>query len=77
MAEEHRPGYYKDHHGEWQRDRRKGGDRRLDGRSIDHERRIIGRRAADRRLREEHEDMIQEALEDFQAEHRGGAAPKD
>lgn len=77
MSEEHRPGYYKDHSGEWHRDRRKGGDRRRDGRSADHERRIVGRRAEDQLIRSEHKRMIQEALEDFEVEHKGISADDD
>lgn len=74
MSNEVRPGYYKDANGEWQVDRRKGGDRRDLGGGTpgDHERRRFFRRQADRELyQRDHKIMIEEALEDFAEEHDG------
>ena len=71
---EKRPGFYKDRHGEWQPDRRKG-DRRAPRANAgdDGERRQYYRRKADREYLEsqDHKAMIKEALEDFAEEHDG------
>ncbi|MCK5863469.1 MAG: hypothetical protein KAH38_13345 [Candidatus Hydrogenedentes bacterium] len=74
MSEEVRAGHYKDKAGVWQVDRRSGIDRR-DLRpvsQINHERRKLFRRQADRELYErDHKIMVEEALKDF-AEHHDG-----
>lgn len=75
MAEEIPEGHYKDRYGRWQRDRREGGDRRRDVKGeypVERERRKVFRRKADReRYEEDHRVMIEEALDDFAAEHDG------
>ncbi len=74
MSNEVRPGYYKDANGEWQVDRRKGGDRRdlRIASAGDHERRRFFRRQADREIyQRDHKIMIDEALEDFAEQHDG------
>jgi hypothetical protein len=74
MSEVHRTGYYKDRYGRWQKDRRAGGDRRDVGKAfpLDHERRRMYRRKADREvLEKDHREMIESALEDFAEEHEG------
>ena len=74
MSNEVRPGYYKDANGEWQVDRRKGGDRRDLGPASagNHERRRFFRRQADREIyQRDHKIMIEEALEDFAEQHDG------
>jgi hypothetical protein len=70
--EEIKPGYYKDHHGVWHRDRRNSTSRRkAGGPSQHHDRRAnYGRRKAD----EEFEDRsareeIRDALNEFEEEH--------
>ncbi|HOE65555.1 MAG TPA: hypothetical protein PLO62_03430 [Candidatus Hydrogenedentes bacterium] len=72
MQDEIRPGYYKDANGEWQKDRRKVIDRRLKTVATHehHERRVLFRRKADRELFEcDHRKMIEDALEEFAADH--------
>lgn len=74
--EECREGYYKDKYGRWQKDRRQGGDRRAneikDSYPLEHERRKVFRRKADReQLEQDHRVMIEDALDDFAAEHHG------
>ena len=71
MEEEIRPGYYKDHNGIWQKDRRRGTDRRRKELSFSHhDRRTIGRRKADQDILERETRLqIDEALEDFAAGH--------
>ncbi len=75
MGEEIRAGYYKDKYGRWQKDRRKGNDRRETGPGAmqrEHRRRRVARRQDDRhRTDEDHRHMIDEALEDFAEEHDG------
>jgi len=75
VAEEARPGYYKDKYGRWQKDRRKTTDRRLSGPgalSREHRRRRVARRQDDReRVDDDHRTMIDEALDEFAAEHDG------
>lgn len=76
MTGETRKGYYKDRHGKWQIDRRKGDrDRRAgqsDAESPEARRRRVVRRQEDReRLEADHRHMIDEALEDFAEEHDG------
>jgi hypothetical protein len=65
------PGFFEDHSGEWQQERRKGGDRRKRNIPFDHEERRRGsRRHTDEAITErEHKEMIEEALEEFAAEH--------
>jgi len=74
-GDDFREGYYKDRYGRWQRDRRGGGDRRGMGAKsfpLEHERRKMFRRKADRELLEkDHRAMIEEALDDFAEEHNG------
>jgi len=73
MSDEIREGYYKDKYGRWQPDRRAGKDRRSGKKfPLEHERRTLFRRKADRELYEkDHRSMIDEALEDFADEHHG------
>lgn len=74
MSEGHSEGLYKDKYGRWQKDRRAGDDRRkMDkGKPLDHERRRMFRRKADREMLEkDHRVMIESALEDFAQEHDG------
>tara|TARA_R110001592_G_scaffold175787_2_gene415129 strand:- start:422 stop:646 length:225 start_codon:yes stop_codon:yes gene_type:complete len=70
---EHRPGYYKDKNGDWQKDRRTTNGRRSPNAfPYDHEQRKQFRRKADRELYEmDHKQHIKEALEDFAEEHDG------
>lgn len=72
MSDEHRPGYYKDKSGKWQKDRRKAPERRQGGGSVftHHDRRTLKRRKADQEaLERETKSQIQEALEEFASEH--------
>ena len=72
VSDEHRPGYYKDREGNWQRDRRKSPERRAGGGSAftHHDRRTLKRRKADLEFLERETKMqIEDALEDFAAEH--------
>ena len=74
MSKEIREGYYKDKFGNWRKDRRTAGERRRadSGFPLDHERRKMFRRKADRELlQKDHQAMIEEALEDFAEEHDG------
>jgi len=74
MSEGRREGYYKDKYGRWQKDRRTGNDRRRleKVKPLDHERRRMYRRKADREvLEKDHQVMIESALEDFAEEHDG------
>lgn len=69
---EHRPGYYKDKHGDWQKDRRGNSRRSANAFPFDHEQRKQFRRKADRELYEtDHKKAIKEALEDFAEDHDG------
>ncbi|MBI2424876.1 MAG: hypothetical protein HYV27_18750 [Candidatus Hydrogenedentes bacterium] len=71
---EHRSGFYKDHEGNWQPDRRELVRRDVRVFSLeDGERRRHYRRKADREYleMEDHKQMIKDALEDFAAEHDG------
>ena len=75
VAEEKRPGYYKDEHGNWQKDRRKTPDRRRAPNHDfpHHDRRTHLRRKADREaLERDHKEMIEDALEDFIEQHERG-----
>ena len=71
MDEEIRPGYYKDKDGNWQRDRRKAPDRRKRRFPMpQNDRRSFYRRKTDREILErDAQDQIEEALEEFEAEH--------
>ncbi|HIJ65045.1 MAG TPA: hypothetical protein HPP77_03770 [Candidatus Hydrogenedentes bacterium] len=71
--EEIQEDHYRDKYGRWQKERRGGRDRRRDGQPPEgHERRKIFRRKVDREFYEKsHREMIEEALEDFAAEHDG------
>ena len=75
MAEDApREGYYKDKYGRWQKDRRTGPDRRTMGKAfpLEHERRGMFRRKVDREIYEkDHRAMIDDALDDFAADHDG------
>lgn len=73
MSQEIRPGYYLDHEGNWQRDRRSGHDRRTgQNDAAFRDRRLSLRRQADREfLERETKAEIQDALEDFAKEHGG------
>jgi hypothetical protein len=67
VSDEIRPGFYRDANGEWQRDRRVNPDRRKAHTPFPHhDRRLAGRRKADREFMErEHREMIEDALEEF------------
>jgi hypothetical protein len=68
VSDEHRPGYYKDRDGNWQRDRRKTTERRAGGGSAftHHDRRTLKRRKADLEFLERETKMqIEDALEEF------------
>ncbi|HNV20209.1 MAG TPA: hypothetical protein PLB67_20080 [Candidatus Hydrogenedentes bacterium] len=67
----HHPGFFKDDSGDWRKERRAGNDRRKRDIPFDHpDRRRGSRRQADLELAErEHRAMIEEALEEFAAEH--------
>lgn len=69
--EEIRPGYYKDQYGVWQKDRRKQVDRRGTAAAFKHhDRRTFYRRKTDQEILERDAKLqIEEALEDFAAEH--------
>lgn len=71
VSDEHRPGYYLDANGEWQRDRRVAPDRRKAHLAFPHhDRRLAGRRKADHEFVErDHREMIEDALADFAADH--------
>lgn len=72
MSKIEKPGHYRDHEGNWQKDRRSGTDRRatVTARQADERRRNAGRRKADLEFQErEHREMIEEALADFAEEH--------
>jgi hypothetical protein len=73
VSEEIREGYYQDKNGNWLKDRRKAVDRRTpDGPHNHHEeRRVFTRRITDGILKRDHKHMIEEALDDFAAEHDG------
>ena len=72
MSTEHRPGFYQDEDGNWQKDRRSGADRRGGKESAERELRKSFRRKAGRELYErDHKLMIKEALDDFAEEHGG------
>lgn len=64
-------GYYRDDEGFLRRERRKGGDRRKgNGNWSDSERRRGDRRKANReRMEREYEEMIDDALAEFAADH--------
>lgn len=75
LDEEVRPGYYKDKNGIWQKDRRGGGvDRRKRHIAFNHhDRRQFYRRKTDEIILErEAKQEIDDALEDFAAEHPNG-----
>ena len=72
VSDEHRPGFYKDKQGNWQKDRRKSPDRRQGGGSVftHHDRRTSRRRKTGHDILERETKMqIKEALEDLVAEH--------
>ena len=71
MADEKRPGYYQDKEGNWHKERRSGRDRRSATLEFPHrDRRTMGRRKADKEFEErDAQQQIEEALEDFAAEH--------
>ena len=72
MNQEHRPGYYRDQNGKWQKDRRKTGRRNSAQMPMDHERRKFFRRKEDQELLErDHKPMIDAALEEFAEDHDG------
>jgi hypothetical protein len=73
VTDETREGFYQDKHGNWLKDRRKAPDRRLTEGPHNHheERRQLSRRIDDVILKRDHRNMIEEALEDFAAEHDG------
>ena len=72
MSSSSRPGYYRDQHGNWQKERRQNPDRRR-GNTEDHfgyERRRVLRRKSDlEALEQEHREMVEEALKDFASHH--------
>jgi len=65
-------GYYRDDEGFLRRERRKGGDRRGTGKGwSEPERRGGDRRKANReQIEREFDDMIEDALAEFAAEHK-------
>ncbi|MFO7973762.1 MAG: hypothetical protein R6V12_03925 [Candidatus Hydrogenedentota bacterium] len=67
----HKSTFFHPDSGEWREERRKSGDRRKCNIPFDHEERRRGfRRQADLEITErEHKQMIEEALEEFAAEH--------
>jgi len=71
VEEEVRPGFYKDSEGRWRPDRRANDERRGRAGSFPHhDRRLHYRRKTDREIMEREARMqIEEALEDFAAEH--------
>jgi hypothetical protein len=71
VTEEIKPGHFKDTNGEWQEERRSGRDRRSATMEFPHrDRRTMGRRKADMEfLERDTRQQIEEALEDFAAEH--------
>lgn len=71
MSDQIKPGFYRDHAGVWQPDRRSGADRRMTaGSHTEDRRKNAGRRKADLEFQErEHKAMIAEALADFAEEH--------
>ncbi|MBI5091255.1 MAG: hypothetical protein HZB26_02295 [Candidatus Hydrogenedentes bacterium] len=74
MSDEIREGYYQDKHGNWLKDRRRDPDRRLTETPQHHhheERRLLSRRKTDVILKRDHREMIEDALQDFAAEHDG------
>jgi hypothetical protein len=73
VSEEIPEGFYRDHQGDLQRDRRKKADRRANRPSnTDEERRNKLRRHTDEVITErEHHQMIEDALEEFAADHQG------
>ena len=74
MQDEVREGHYRDKYGRWQGERRSGVDRReaRGDYAAEQERRRMFRRKADRELLEkDHQAQIDEALDDFAAEHDG------
>ena len=73
VMSEIRPGYYQDQNGVWQVDRRKTGDRRGLRKELHHrDRRQMSRRKADQEfLERDQREMIEDALNDFAAEHEG------
>ena len=73
MSDEEIPrGQYRDKYGRLQKERRAGADRRHGGEFEGNERRKMLRRKADREVLDRaHREMIEEALDDFAAEHDG------
>jgi hypothetical protein len=71
VEEELRPGFFRDKEGQWKPDRRASDDRRgRPGSFPHHDRRLHYRRKTDREIMErEARTQIEEALEDFAAEH--------
>ena len=71
VSEEIPEGYYRDHQGDLQRDRRKKVDRRANRpANMDGDRRNMLRRHTDEAIMErEHHQMIEDALEEFAADH--------
>ncbi|MBN2307671.1 MAG: hypothetical protein JXR94_01795 [Candidatus Hydrogenedentes bacterium] len=73
LEEEIRPGFYRDDQGEWKKDRRQAPDRRSRDHVYSHDdRRQLFRRKTDREIADrDAKQQIEEALEDFAAEHEG------
>jgi hypothetical protein len=73
MVVENRPGHYRDPEGNWKPDRRKQQRRRREDVPFDvaeRRKQPLGRRKNDLiDLDRDHKNMIDEALEDFEAEH--------
>jgi len=69
--EEVRPGFFRDKYGRWHKDRRQVPDRRALRKELHHrDRRQMLRRKADREfLERDHRERIDDALDDFAAEH--------
>jgi hypothetical protein len=73
-----RPGYYKDHNGVWQKDRRAQVRRRGTAAVGHHDRRTMRRRKSDLEyLERETKLQIEEAMEELAAEHKPPEARDD
>ena len=73
-----RPGYYKDHNGVWQKDRRSQNRRGARATYAHHDRRTMRRRKSDLEyLERETKLQIEEAMEELATEHEFPDAPAD
>lgn len=73
VENEAKAGFYKDNSGEWAQERRKDQDRRRNRVAHTDDKREQKRRKSDREWESrEHKKMVEDALEDFAAEHGEG-----